>query len=227
MYHTIIVEDDPMVASINQKYLENFPQFHLEKCFSNGREAIAFLEKHPADLAIVDYYMPEMNGLEFARSCRQNNSDIVIIMITAASSSKEFSDVMCQGVLDYIVKPFTQQRFASAIEKFLNVKNTLSSGLPLGQEDIDRLISAAPSHISSPDANTKGIQIQTLTALREYLAEHRDSFLTNNEIALDMQLSRITVRRYMNYLLETNEITSQIDYATGGRPSIRYRLISP
>ncbi|MGX8715076.1 MAG: response regulator, partial [Lachnospiraceae bacterium] len=70
MYRTIIVEDDPMVAAINTSYLGKIAQFRLDRQFSNGKEALSYLETHDADLAIVDYYMPEMDGLEFVRECR-------------------------------------------------------------------------------------------------------------------------------------------------------------
>ena len=53
--------------------------------------------------------------------------------------------------------------------------------------------------------------------------ENKGIFLSSNEIAGKVNLSRITVRRYMNYLVENREITSQIDYSTGGRPSVKYQ----
>lgn len=59
--------------------------------------------------------------------------------------------------------------------------------------------------------------------IRDYLEQNRGTFLSSNEIASKVNLSRITVRRYMNYLVEHREITSQIDYSTGGRPSVKYQ----
>ena len=57
------------------------------------------------------------------------------------------------------------------------------------------------------------MQEQTLELIRSYLEENKWIFLSSNEIASN--LSRITVRRYMNYLVENREIISQIDYSTG------------
>ena len=68
----------------------------------------------------------------------------------------------------------------------------------------------------------KGLQEQTLERIRTYLEEHKGTLMSSNEIASEVNLSRITVRRYMNYLVENREIISQIDYSTGGRPSIKY-----
>ena len=52
--------------------------------------------------------------------------------------------------------------------------------------------------------------------------ENPEHFFTSEQIAEHVGLSRITVRRYVNYMVDQGEITSSIDYQTGGRPSIRY-----
>ena len=59
------------------------------------------------------------------------------------------------------------------------------------------------------------MQEQTLELIRSYLEENKWIFLSSNKIASKVNLSRITVRRYMNYLVENREIISQIDYSTG------------
>lgn len=59
------------------------------------------------------------------------------------------------------------------------------------------------------------MQEQTLELIRSYLEENKWIFLSSNEIASKVNLSSITVRRYMNYLVENREIISQIDYSTG------------
>ncbi|MPN30507.1 hypothetical protein SDC9_177978 [bioreactor metagenome] len=64
-----------------------------------------------------------------------------------------------------------------------------------------------------------------MAVVQRFLSENGTQFFTSEEIASHVNLSRITVRRYMNYLLETNQVISTIDYQTGGRPSIKYRVI--
>ena len=102
------------------------------------------------------------------------------------------------------------------------MKNISTQDKELDQSEIDRLLAQNTSH--SPKALLeKGMQEQTLELIRSYLEENKRIFLSNNEIASKVNLSRITVRRYMNYLVENREIISQIDYSTGGRPSVKYR----
>jgi len=226
MYHLIIVEDDPMVASIHQSYLQSFPDFSVDSCFSGGKEAMSFLEEHPVDLAIVDYYMPEMNGLMFLKALRERQMSTQVIMVTAAAGADTLYETMQYGVLDYIVKPFTRERFSEAMEKFRNTREKLRSSGMLSQAEIDEIM-----HMGKPAAGRtvpeipKGIQEGTLNLLRDYLKAHSETYLSCNEAASALDLSRITVRRYMNYLLENKEVTSRIDYTTGGRPSILYRIL--
>lgn len=231
MYQAIIVEDDPMVASINQRYLEAHGLFRVTGVFRNGEEAFDFLREHPADLALVDYYMPMLDGAGFLRKCREARLPTDIIMITAANSTKEIHALMQLGICDYLIKPFTKERFDHAIQLFLRYHGALEQEQPLSQEELDLMRqpiqeprrTAAEAAGSTGSLPEKGIQLQTLNLIRQYLSEHPGRFFSSEEAAKGLCLSRITVRRYMNYLLEQGEIISQIDYATGGRPSIKYK----
>ena len=62
MYHVMIIEDDPMVASINRQYVEATPSFQTDRVFKSGAEALEYLKDHTTDLIILDYYTPLMNG---------------------------------------------------------------------------------------------------------------------------------------------------------------------
>ena len=61
-YRVIIVEDDPMVAAIDRRYVETNPQFEVLGTFKDGTEALKFLENQEADLIILDYYTPGIYG---------------------------------------------------------------------------------------------------------------------------------------------------------------------
>lgn len=221
-YKVIIVEDDPMVASINRQYLQSNPALLIVGEFRNGQDALLFLKKHPADLAIIDYYMPIMDGRQFILNCHEQQLPIDIIMITAANHAQEISLILQLGIVDYLVKPFTFDRFQMAVEKYLSMKKVLRPDAQLSQTELDKIMS--PNSVpNSQQLLEKGLQEQTLILIRNYLCEHPGIYLSSNEIAVKVGLSRITVRRYMNYLLENHEIVSQVDYSTGGRPSIKYR----
>lgn len=223
MYKVMIVEDDPMVASINQQYLERNQNLKIVGQFRNGQETLEYLENNGADLAVVDYYMPIMDGLEFVRKCHEKNIKTDVIIVTAANTAQDISEFLQLGIVDYLVKPFTYERFQKAIDKYLYRKNLAKQNKTLDQAEIDKLLSQ-DQNIRPVEKVVleKGLQEQTLERIRTYLEEHKGTLMSSNEIASEVNLSRITVRRYMNYLVENREIISQIDYSTGGRPSIKY-----
>ena len=71
MIKTIIVEDDPMVAQINRRYLDTANDIQVAAEFNNGKDALAYIETEEPDLVILDVYMPVMNGLELLREIRK------------------------------------------------------------------------------------------------------------------------------------------------------------
>jgi len=224
MYQVIIIEDDPMVASINRQYVEITPSFHVTAQFKSGIEALEFFKKETADLIILDYYTPLMNGSEFIDQLHAMGKTPAIIMVTSANDSDIVRQLLSRGVIDYLVKPFEYNRFKAALERFSKLQEQLCrSQSNLAQGEIDRLFSLQEIPAASSPQLTKGLNEATLELIRSYLKEHRGETYTSEQIAEQVHLSRITIRRYMNYMVETGELVSSIDYQTGGRPSIRYR----
>lgn len=226
MYQVIIIEDDPMVASINKQYIELTPSFRVMNVFKSGIEALEYLKENEADLIILDYYTPLMNGAEFIDRLHAMGKAPSIIMVTSASDTDIVIQLLSRGVIDYLVKPFEYSRFKAALDKYSQMKEYLSKTKNnMEQEDIDKLLTRQESTGTAAAALTKGLNETTLGLIRAFLKENSDDTYSSEQIAEQIHLSRITIRRYMNYMVETGELISTIDYQTGGRPSIRYRYI--
>lgn len=88
MYKVIIIEDDPMVASINKQYVELTSSFHVEATFKNGILALQYLQNCTVDLIILDYYTPQMNGDEFIDQLHAAGMTPAIIMVTSANDAE-------------------------------------------------------------------------------------------------------------------------------------------
>lgn len=225
MYQVIIIEDDPMVASINRTYVELNRNLKVAGVFSNGQDALAYLEKNPADLAIMDFYMPIMNGLELLREIRKRNKTLDIIMVTAANDAVHIKQLLSLGIIDYLVKPFEYVRFNHALAKFIEHQELLKQQ-NFSQQQLDALLDLSPASTSdvSEELN-KGLQDATLKIILNFMKEHGQESLTSKQIAEETHLSRVTIRRYMDYLVEKQKIVKDINYTTGGRPSIIYRYM--
>ena len=118
MYRVVIVEDDPMVSLINRTYVERDPRFQVVQTFQDGRAALDWLEQNPVDLAVLDVYMPLFTGVELLRELRRRGVDVDAVMVTAANDRQTVDALLKMGVVDYLVKPFTAERFQRALETF-------------------------------------------------------------------------------------------------------------
>lgn len=224
MLKTVIVEDDRMVAAINAQFAEKTPGVQVVATFHNGRDALAFLEQTSVDLLLLDLYMPEMSGVELLAELRRKGCNVYAIFITAANDAPHIQDALRLGAVDYLIKPFRYERFEEALDKVVVRRKVIESGLEFTQADIDEMIRARRPNPESRTAELeKGIQRQTLDHIRADLRKNAGTYRTAEQIASDTGLSKVTVRRYLNYLIGMNEAESQVDYSTGGRPRVEYR----
>ena len=224
MIEAIIVEDDPMVAQINKKYMESFQQIKIRAVFRNGAEALEYIREKNPRLIILDMYMPKMTGMELLRIIRAENIKSDVIMVTAANEVEKVDESLRLGIVDYLVKPFEYDRFRKAVTKFLKKANILDQGSTLSQETVDKLINTVESDGDEPNVLKKGIQQLTLNHISSCITVNPHESFTCEDLAVKVKLSKVTVRRYLNYLIEQDKLESAVDYGTGGRPSLVYRL---
>ena len=222
MYKVLIVEDDPMVAMINEQYLKRNKKFEIVGKCNDGCGALDFLENNKVDLLILDVFMPQMDGFEMLRKIRNKQITVDVIMVTAANERESLEEALHLGIVDYLVKPFTFDRFQMALEKFIVQNNALKDIDTLNQKSIDHIIDN--SRKKRGGIFPKGIQEKTLQLIIEYLKDNKNCWFTGDEIAEKVNLTGVTVRRYMNYLAETGKVIEEMNYETGGRPCMKYRM---
>ncbi|MEE1050442.1 MAG: response regulator [Clostridia bacterium] len=222
MYTVLIVEDDPMVAMINEQFVSRHKDFKvIEKC-ADGENALQYLEKNKVDLVIMDVYMPIMDGFETLRQIRKKQIEVDVIMVTAANEAESLKQGLHLGVVDYLVKPFTFERFKIALDKFLAQAEALKDLGKVNQKNIDFLIDNTRKTVD--DLHPKGIQEKTMRMILDHLRENTNKWLTGDEIAEKVGLTGVTVRRYMTHLTETGLVMGDMNYETGGRPCMLYKI---
>lgn len=221
MYRVLIVEDDPMVAMINEQYVNRNKNFSVTGKCRNGKSALEFLEKNGADLIVMDVYMPQLDGFETLRQIRRRQIPVEAIMVTAANDRDSLEEALRLGVIDYLVKPFTFDRFRMALDKFVSQNDALKELDTLSQKSIDFIIDN--SRKKGGETYPKGIQEKTLRLILEHLREAGEEWLAGDAIAARTGLTGVTVRRYMGYLVEAGLVSGEMNYETGGRPCMLYR----
>lgn len=104
-YQAVIVEDDPMIASIDQNFLGRDPPLPSgPPASAAARTRFPGCCAHPADLLILDVYMPRMTGLELLRELRSFGVTSGVVHVTAANDSKTVDALLKLGVADYLVQ---------------------------------------------------------------------------------------------------------------------------
>jgi two-component system, chemotaxis family, chemotaxis protein CheY len=107
--HVLIVDDSRAMRSILSHILRQLGFELSEAC--NGREALerlAALDR--VDLALVDWNMPEMSGIDFVRSVRAESKydDVRIMMVTTETEAPQVTAALQAGANEYVMKPFTK-----------------------------------------------------------------------------------------------------------------------
>ena len=166
--------------------------------------------------------MPLMDGFETLRQIRKNKKSVDIIMVTAANDRDALEEALHLGVVDYLVKPFTYDRFRMALDKYISHLDALKDVDTLSQKNIDYIFGNANK--KNDELYPKGIQGKTLQTILGEMKKSPSKWMTGAEVAERIGLTGVTVRRYLNHLTEKGVLLSEIDYETGGRPCMRYRL---
>jgi DNA-binding LytR/AlgR family response regulator len=112
MIVAIAIDDEPPALQVVENFCKKVGFIDLVKTFTKPHEAVKYLGKFPADLLFLDVRMPSVSGIEISRLIPK---DIMVIFTTA------YSEYAVEGfnvnAVDYLLKPFTYERFLQAVNK--------------------------------------------------------------------------------------------------------------
>ena len=213
MYKVLIVEDDPMVASINSIFLEKYSNLEVINIVKTEEEVFENLEKYSIDLILCDVYLGESNGIEILKKIRNKGILTDIIFITALNESNKIKEAVAFGAIDFLIKPYSQARLDAAISKFLK-KNELLIKATMGQEECDEYFSSDSNQTEFP----KGINEKTLEKIELFLSENRKKWWNANKLSEELSISTETLNKYLKYLVSINKLTVNTYYGEVARP---------
>lgn len=223
MIKVLIVEDDPMVAQLNKRYVECINGFQVIAIACNGEDALRYVKNSTIDLIILDIYMPKLDGVSFLKELRKRAIKIDVILVTAAREAENIDEVLKLGAVDYLIKPFEFERLKHSLDNYLLRHELLNNKNQIEQEDIDRITNKQEKNSSYP--LKKGLHKNTLESIRNFVRNNRSQAVTSEEVAERIGVSRVTARRYLEYLVSIQEVKLEIEYGSTGRPSHLYRYI--
>ena len=165
------------------------------------RQGLELLRGQKPDIVIIDYHMPEINGILGVKMIRNLDGEIPIVVLTIDENQEVADRFLAAGANDFALKPIKTLDIISRIRLHI------------------QLMSRRP-----PKAEvSKGIGASTLYLLSQFL-KHSGEFLTAEEISQQVGLAYPTTYRYLQHLLEQGVVEVQTTYGKVGRPKQRYRL---
>ncbi|MFI6739758.1 response regulator [Nonomuraea sp. NPDC050451] len=213
----LVVDDDFMVARIHSGYVARVPGFRVVSVAHSGADALAAAAELRPDLVLLDIYLPDMSGLEVLKQLH----DVDVLMISAARDVPTVREAMRGGAVNYLIKPFTAAALTDRLQQYADTRRRLTAiGPEARQDDVDRLFGSPKTSAPMP----KGLSAATCELVAETLREAgRD--LSATETAELTGLSRVSVRRYLEYLCVAGQAEFRPRYGTAGRPEHRYRWL--
>jgi len=127
----IAIDDEPPALQIISNFAARIPELQLVKTFVSPAEALKHLRKQPVDLLFVDINMPTVSGIDFVKQTEQNS----LLVFTTAYSEYAVEGFNLNAV-DYLLKPYTFERFAQAVHKAQEYYRFRSGSVPGEKNDI-------------------------------------------------------------------------------------------
>ncbi|MFV8332022.1 LytTR family DNA-binding domain-containing protein [Flavobacterium sp.] len=212
----IIIDDEEMARAIITKMIVVCSELKLVQEFPNAIQAIKFLNHTEVDLIFLDIHMPDFTGFDFIQSLK--NPPKVILVTSDKNFAIEAFEYEC--VIDYLVKPITEDRFQKAIQKAnsykiapktLEVKPTVEDNANEFYVNIDRrlikiemasvnIVEAKGDYIHIKTENKNYVVHSTLKKIEDklpkdlFLKVHR-SFIINTKKIIDIEDNSVLIAK--------------------------------
>lgn len=208
MIKAVLIDDEPLARSIVEEYLQPYSNISIAAQCNDGFEGLKAIMEHKPDLVFLDIQMPKISGFELLELLEEAPA---IIFTTAFDefAMKAFD----AHAIDYLLKPFSKERFDKAIEKWMNNRGKKESTKNLLQEVNENAVSENRIVVKTGN-NIKIIPTQELNyieAYDDYVKIHagencyiKKKTMSHYEKTLD---EKQFVRIHRSFIVNINQIT--------------------
>lgn len=154
----LIVDDEPAVREVLVTWLQSAGY----RCAETGdaQAALAYIEAHPVDVALLDLALPDHDGLWLAEQIRHRTGDLALIVVTGVQRFEAAVAGIRLGVLDYLLKPFSRHELLQAVQRAVEWRRDRQRGQTVRREIGERR-EPLTSDLAGLDQATAGA-VQTL-----------------------------------------------------------------
>jgi response regulator of citrate/malate metabolism len=220
-WRVVIVEDDPVVARMHCRFVTRVPGFEVAGVAGTAATAEQLIGSLRPDLLLLDLGLPDRSGIELLRVLRGRGDEVEAIAVTAASAAAVVRSTVHLGVVDYLVKPFDQERLRQSLSLFRR-RMAMLSGKRLQQPEVDRLRTDGPG---AQRWLPRDLSPARLEQVRSRFADATEP-VTAAQLAGLLGISRVTARRYLEYLVTIGRARASAAASGPGRPTKTYAPIS-
>ena len=219
MIKVLIVDDDFMVAKVHAGFIQRTPGFGVVGVAHTGAQAILETQRLQPDLVLLDIHLPDINGLDLMHQLRDVAPDLDVLVISAARETETVRKALRGGIVHYLIKPFSQADLQERLQHYLNAYQRLDASKDVAeQSDVNRVFGLDSAQRTLP----KGCSVETLE-LVEAALKSASGDVSAAEVAEQLGTSRVSARRYLEYLHDEGALEVRLKYGVG-RPERRYVL---
>ena len=222
----LIAEADPLLQKLYSDLIAEEHSYSVVKCVSTGPKLFEAIRLFQADLVLLDLYLRDFSAIEGLDELRKEFPRTDYIIASSGEDPELVRKALCQGVFEFLIKPFSFERLRLALRNYQVYHHSLTGRTrPWQQEDLDTLVSmkARDPSWANNRAIPKGLQLKCLNDIEQFLRENPDTF-SAQEIGDKLGLSRSTARRYLEFLMMSERLVVEYAYRKVGRPEKRYRI---
>lgn len=224
MIRVLVVEDEPGAADTHIAYVERVPGFEVVGRAATGADALRLLGTSDVNLVLLDINLPDRHGLDVIRAMRAAGHRADVIAVTSARDLNVVRTAVSYGVVQYVLKPFVFATLRDKLERYREYWDRLAdSGATASQHEIDRLLATLRGRDSA--RLPKGMSAESLEAVSHALrgTAGPSPGLSAAEAGAELGASRVTARRYLEYLVDVGLASRHTRYGGAGRPEVEYR----
>jgi response regulator of citrate/malate metabolism len=221
----LVVEDEELAAEAHAEYVRRVDGFEVAGVARSAGEAARHLSAHPdVDLILLDMHLPDGHGLALLNRLRAAGHLCDVIAVTSARDTEVVRSAVAQGVVLYLLKPFSFATFRSKLEHYAAYREQLADiAEDVVQDDVDQAFGVLRSR-SAGAPLPKGMSADSLRQVTDVLRGAATG-LSASEVAESIGSSRVTARRYLEHLADEGLVHRSPRYGGSGRPEVAYRWL--
>ncbi|GAA1846142.1 response regulator [Brevibacterium marinum] len=217
MVNVLVLDDDFYVGQIHCRYVDEVAGFHALEPVRDLPTARTVIAEQEVDLLLVDYVLPEGNGVDLIRE-----TDVDAIVLSAVADADVVRSALRAGAMTYILKPFAAEELQDFLRRYARFRRYWERE-KVSRTDLERQLRSLHDVASPGSAPVRGSGSSTSGRIYATL-EGADRPLTALEVSEAVGISRATAQRHLAKLAESRAVTVSLQYGSTGRPEHLYGL---